>query len=369
MISLKKVNTKRIIGVILVGFILLIVSFRSKSYEIVYTRDAVSVVESYSKKDKLYTFLFQIGEKEFFATFKGKYKHAKKFVDKVVVNEKDNTICILPEGAFSFFPICMKNDEYVSFHLIQDDELVPATWHKDIEDEERTFGNLKIYHLNQHKYYVWNYKGFTVIDEKSVREISLFQEDIYNIPLGIQVDKYILLADYSSKYEFNKFYVIHSKNNKVRELVTERNLPFDSYFLGVNGKKAYFVDKKNKLEYEIYPKRLLINKVTNNNQGKILVNGEWESISMTHLVTDEKKFSSSNQVSYVLDRNTLYSVFGKYKTKLSDKNVKEIVFSDATTVYYLVEDKLYYYNSSEGEVLVLSNFEWNFNYKNMIYIF
>ncbi len=50
-------------------------------------------------------------------------------------------------------------------------------------------------------------------------------------------------------------------------------------------------------------------------------------------------------------------------------SVKEIVYSTEDTVYYLEGDTLYYYNDSDGEVLVISNFEWNFNYKNMIFIF
>ena len=369
MISFKKLKKRRVVGVLFLLFILLCFCLRSKSYEITYTRDGVTIIERYSKKEKLYTFLFQVEEKEFFVTFESKYKHSKKLVKKVNVYEKDDVVCIIPEGSLSFFPLCLENGEYVSYHLIEDYDLVPENWYKEFETQKRTFGNIKIYNLNHHKYFIWNYKGFYVISEKGEKEISLFQEDIYNIPLGVQVDKYLLLADYSSKYEFNKFYVINSKNNKVKEIVLEKEIPFDAYFLGVNGKKAYFVDKKNKMEYEIYPKRLVIHKVTNNNQGRILVDGEWQSTSMTSIVTNEKTFTDSNKLSYVLENNVLYSVVDKYKTKLSTKEVKEIVFYNAATVYYLVGDQLYYYNDSDGEVLVLSNFEWNFNYKNMIFVF
>lgn len=369
MISFKKLKKRRVLGLFLIFFVIFFFLFRSKSYELSYTRDGVSIVESYSKKEKLYTFLFRVENKEFFVTFANAYKHGKEFVDAIEVHQKEDTICILPKGSFAFFPLCIKKNNYVSFHLISDRDLVREEWQHEVSLEERNYGNFKIYNLNQKRYFIWNYKGFTVIDKNGVTEIPLFSEDVYTIPLTIQMDPYIVLGDYSKKYEFQKFYVINSKNNKVKELETEKDFSFDAYFLGVDKKKAYFVDKKNKLEYEINPKRLLINKVTNNNQGKILVDGEWEYPTMTSLVTQEKKFTFKNRVSYELSNQTLYRVEGKYKTQLSNQKVKEVVYSDATTVYYLVEDQLYFYNDQEGEVLVLSNFEWNFNYQNMIFIF
>ena len=38
-------------------------------------------------------------------------------------------------------------------------------------------------------------------------------------------------------------------------------------------------------------------------------------------------------------------------------------------IYYLKDDELYHYNPIEGEELLLSYFEWNFNLENMIFIY
>ncbi len=291
-------------------------------------------------------------------------------MEEVEVKQKEDTICIFPKGKhFSFFPLCMQGEEYVSYHLIEDEEIIPKDMRMEIENKETTYQQLKLYHLNNRTFFVWNYKGFYVIDSKKQQEITLFSNDVYNIPLTTQVDKYLVIADYNSKFILQKFYVINSQNKSVKELSLEKELSFESYFLGTINKKAYLVDKKNKKEYEIYPKRLLIENVTNNNQGKIFVEDAFEPISMTSLVTAEKTFTYALIVDYKIENNTLYAIHAHHQTKLSNKKVKDIVYKEGDTVYYLVEDKLYYYTPSEGEVLVMSNFEWNFNYKNMIYVF
>ena len=329
----------------------------------------VFVQETFDKKLKWYSFRFQVEDKEFFVSFPSSYQYKKKLVRHIEVYKEDDTICIVPEGAFSYSPLCIQKGEPISFYLLTNKEILPESYFKEIKSEEKTFGNIKIYHLNHRKYFLWNYRGFYVIDEKGEQEISLFSNDVYNVPLLFPVDNYLLLADYESSYIFHKFYVLHTKTNKVKELSLEHEMSFDSYFLGTYQKKAYLVDKKNKMKYEISPKRLLVNKMTNNQQGKILVNGEWESTSMIQLVNAEKKFTMNLPITYSIEENTLYQIINGYKIRISYQNVKDIVASDGVLVYYLVGDQLYYYSPLEGEVLVLANFEWNFNYKNMIFVF
>lgn len=365
----KRLKKRRVVGLCLVLVFLFCFLLRSKEYKTEYMVSGVAVQEHYDKKNKWYSFEFKVEDKEFFVSFASSYKHKRKLVKNIQTYQQKDTICIVPEGILSFYPLCIQEDEPISFHLVKDKDILPETYFKEIKSDAKTYQNLKIYHLNHHKYFIWNYKGFYVIDEKGEKEISLFSNDVYNVPLLFSVDKYLLLPDYESSYEFQKFYVINSKNNKVQELNLKKELPFDSYFLGEDHKKAYLVDKKNKIEYEINPKRLETKKVTSLNQGKILVDGEWESVSMVNLMSNEKKFTTSNPSSYLLEENTLYQVINNQKVRLSNQSVKEIVSSDASIVYYLVGDRLYYYSPEAGEVLVLSNFEWNFNYKNMIFVF
>lgn len=367
--KLNKIKKKNVFLFLLLLLILFYGVFHSKSYEVEYTLNDVQIKERFDKKEKLYEFHFQTKEKEFFIRIYHKFIQSKQLVNDVEIKEKENTLCIIPKSSkLDIEPLCMQNEEYISFHLIEDEEIIPPFLKKEISYEEKTYKNMTLYALNNAKYYIWNYEGFDIITNKEQKSISLFKEDIYNIPLAIQVGKNIVIADYDSKYAFQKFYVINTQKDKLREIALEKEISYDTYFLGTSSKRAYLVDKKNKVEYEIYPKRLLIENITNNNQGRILTNGEWEAINMNVLASNEMYFTYEENTTFKIEDNQLYKVQGDYKTRISNYNVKEIVSTKEDTVYYLVDEKLYYYNARDGEVLTIRNFEWNFNYKNMIYI-
>lgn len=370
MVKFKKIKKKRVFFLLLLSVAIFYGIFWSKSYEIEYTLGDVHILEKFNKQEKTYSFHFQTKEKEFFLIHPYKYIHSKKLIKKVEINEKEDTICLIPiADKFNLYPLCIKNEKLISYHLIEDEELIPFSYKKEIIYEEKNYKSIKWYSLNNKKYYIWNYSGFDVISETEQKEIKLFKEDIYNVPLAIKVNNDLLIADYDNKYNFTKFYVIDSQKNKVRELLLDKEISFDSYFLGTIGKKAYLVDKKNKKEYEIYPKRLLIENIAYKNQGKIFHYGIWEPISIQSLISNENQFIYKELIQFKIDNNTLYKIEESYQTKVSKQNVKDIIYIEGDTVYYLVNEKLYYYNDTDGEVLVLSNFEWNFNYKNMIYIF
>lgn len=370
MVKFKKIKKRKLILFVFILIVLFYGIFRSKSYEIEYSLGEVTVLEKFQKEKKSYDFIFKVKEKEFFVSLEQSYIHSKKLIQNVDVKEKGDTLCIVPKGKkLDLYPLCIQNNEYVSFHLIEDDEIIDSSLRKEITYEQKNFKNMSIYSLNNKKYFIWNYEGFTVLSGDSQKEIKLFNEDIYNIPLAIKTGNYLIIADYNAKYVFSKFYVINTKNNKVRELDVDKEISFDSYFLGTTDKKVYLVDKKNKKEYEIDPKRLKFHDITKKNQGRILNNGEWEVIGMNALVNNDVHFQYKFNTTYELLDGILFKVQGDYKTKLSNQSVKEIIYVDESIVYYLIEDKLYYYTDSDGEVLVMRNFEWNFNYKNMIYVF
>lgn len=366
----KRVRKRRIFGLFFILAVFLYGCLHSKNYDVEYNINDVHVKESYLKKKKLYTFLFRVDGQEFVTVFESKYIYNKQLVEEIEVKKKENILCIIPTSKkFSFMPLCTEDGKLISYHLIQDRDVIPDHFYKDIAFSEEEYKNLKLYQLNNKKYFLWNYKGFDIIDSKEKQEISLFSNDVYSIPISLQVSDYILLADYNSKYEFSKFYVIDSKTNKVRELSFEEALSFDTYFLGAHEKKAYLVDKKKQTEYEIYPKRLLFSSIAHNGKGKIVANGEFTSISMLSLSTKEQIFTYDDALTYYLEDDTLYQKVLDYKIKISNKKIKEVVWIDKDTVYYMVEDSLYYYNPYDGEVLVMKNFEWNFNYKHMIFVF
>ncbi len=366
----KKIKKKLFFLLLIFLIFLFFFFFYNSDYEKEYYVNDIKIVEKWNKNAQRYIFSFETKGKDFLVSLKHKYIHKKKLIGQIKIKEKGNGVCIFPESKeIEMFPLCKIDDEAISYHLIMDEELISSNYKSELSYEEKKYNNVMTYALKNNKYYLWNYKGFTVVSNNGTKEIKLFDEDVYNIPLVIKVEHFLLVANYDEKFNFHKFYVIDTKKDKVRELEFEKEISFDSLFLGVFNKKAYLLDKKNKIEYEINPKKMLIQKVSKDNEGKILKNDIFESIGMNALISGEKVFTHKELTKYLLDTNTLYQVQENYKTKITDKIVRDIIFYKENTVYYLVNETLYSYNNKEGEVPILSHFEWNFNYKNMIFIF
>jgi hypothetical protein len=350
--------------------IILYIWFIPKNYLVNYNKNDIEVTESYNKTENTYSFLFNYDNKEYYLKLENQYIRKRKLIDNIEIKKDDNTICIIPSSKkLVLYPLCYQDDSLISYQLITNKDLLDSKYYKEITSINDNYNNISINYLNNKKYYIWNYKGFYVIDGKNNQELKLFNTDTYNINLSTSISNNIIIADYESKYNFNKFYLINTQNNKIKEISTNKDISFDSYILGTYKNKLYIFDKTNKIEYEINSKKLSINNIVSKNKGRILNNNEWEDISVNKLANNEYKFSTNNLYDYEIIDNKLYLVEDNFKTLVSNQNVKDIILIDKDTVYYLIDDKLYYYNHNDGEVLIMEYFEWNFNYKNMIYIF
>lgn len=363
----KQIKIGGIIFILLFFFLFFFLS-SSKNYVINYNLDAIEVTESFDKNNQIYQFLFKKEDKEFIIEQKHKYVHKKKIVQEIEMVEENDTFCIIPKGKLDFYPLCYQNNELISYHLIENKDLIPKQFFKEIKLEKDEYHKIQINYLNNKKYFIWNYKGFDIIGKKN-KTIELFDEDVYHIPLASKNKNTILLANYKEKYNFNKFYIINAKNNKIKEIDSEKRLSFDSMILGSYKNNYYFLDKKNKKEYEINTKKRTIENITKKNKGKILEEGTWKEVSINKLSQGLEKFTDGILFNYQLIENKLYLVVDDYKIRVSNLEVKDIIEIDEDTVYYLVDDQLYAFHPVQGEVLIMSYFEWNFNYKNMIYIF
>lgn len=368
----KKFKSNKIRLFLVLFFIILIlyVIIKPKNYEKIYKIDGVTITESFNKQTKFYTFKIEVDNQQFITKINHKYIHSKKLIKNISVNTKDNTTClILKSDKLNTYPICKQNDEYLSYYLLENKNLIPEEYFQNKISESTTYNNLTIYNLNNHKYLVWNYNSFYIVDNNKVQEINLFNEDVYSIPLASQTKNYFLIPNYEEKYNFNKIYIVDINTAKVRELNLKNSISYESYILGEHNKRIYLVDKKNQKEYEIYPKRLLIDNIINKNSGKFLENGEWKSISLNKLITQENSFTNIKEIDFILEDNKLYEVLDEQKTLVSNDSVKKIITIINNTVYYLKDDKLYSFNEYQGEVLIMQNFEWNFNFDNMIFIY
>lgn len=371
-----KRTRRRVACIVLLSLLLILfyAIFHVRNYEKTYEQNGFQIKESYHKKEKSYTFEITKEEKAWSFVVEHKYQTKKKLINEINLVENDSASCIIPKsGKLTIYPQCLKENELIDFHLVEESlkEQIGLEYFKTEETKKESFEKIDIKSLDDNTYYIWNYKGFYKINKEDKKTISLFEKDIYNIVNVAQVKNYLLIPDYDASYYFNKFYIINMKNGKTNTWDIKDSIYFDGYYLGSHKNSLFYVDKKTKIEWEIVPKKKKMRKVgTEEKDGKILKNGEWEKISLNKLVNNTISFEEAKKYHYEIAEG-LYRIYNvsNVKVKISNKEVKEIITEKDGKVYYIAGDSLYYYSIETGEVEIMSYFEWNFNYKNMIFIY
>lgn len=145
----------------------------------------------------------------------------------------------------------------------------------------------------------------------------------------------------------------------------------DSYFLGDLDKSVYLLDKKSKVEYELVPSHKKMRIVGTVNKTAVFYNNNLEEINIQKLVSKEKKFIKEKVYNYKIVDKKLYLSYINSDNMINidqNENIK-IVDQIDETVFYLIDDKLYSFNSKNLKKLLMQNYEWNFNSDNIFYIY
>ncbi len=370
-----KQKRRRIALAILIFFITFIIYLivHPRDYQKQYERDEYQILEIYDKALKAYTYQIQKEDQTYVFLTNEKYSPQKERIKSIETLEEENTHCIIPTlENQKIYPQCFMNGTQVDYHLVPEkmkehfDEALLTT----VNAQTNTYERIDIKNIDDVTYYVWNYKGFYKINKKETKTIPLFEEDVYDISNVIKANDYIIIPDYHADFYLNKLYLLNTKDDKLTTWEFKDTLYHDGYNLGVHKNAVYYVDKKNNIEWEINPKKKKMTKIgTNKKDGKIWNNGKWENIQMNELVNETHQFSDERKYTYQISQG-LYVTYQNSENKklISTKEIKEIVYTIEDKVYYLAGDTLYAYSEQQGEVPVLSYFEWNFNYHNMIFI-
>lgn len=358
----------KIFQISLVTIFLLFIIFliKAQDYSKEYTIDEVSIKEKYSKDNKSYYFTFTYKNQTLNFLSEEKYKHHRTLIKEIKVIEDDNNFCLIPQSEYlTFIPLCYDDNKEVHYSLVNNNlkkELDPNLFPKTKKDQ--TYNDIEIYN-REFTYLLWNYDGFYYINDKETKKIDILSKELYTINLVGYTNDYLVLADYDSNYTFNRFYTIEFKNGNLKKYELDRSIYFDSYFIGHEKNKIYIVDNKESVMYEFNAKNGKLEKI----KSKILVNNEWKKVKIKTLINNKQEFEYASNFNYTLEDNNLYLNYKDKDNKtLISTNVTSIVRINNKDVFYLKEDKLYHFNITTGEELLLRYFEWNFNYANMIYI-
>ncbi len=365
--SIKKLR-RFIIVVLSLIIIYLVIYLTPRNYEYDYKINGFNIQEKYIKKDKEYLFTIKKNDKIYKTIGVSKYTPDRKLINGIKEFNNEDTNCIIIDSKIiANNKLCTKDNELISSSLTN---IIPGKYINKKQDNYQKYKNIKI-NLDDKTYLIWNYNSFIKINKTEKKQIKIFDNDIYNLEIMAKVDKYLVIADYDQKYNYNKLIRLNLKNNKIDEISLKNDISFESRILGVYKNKIYLLDEKNKKEYEINVKKKKINIVSKNDFGVIYKDNKQVKTKISKIINDNIKFTSNNYYDYVIENENLYLKIKNIseKIKISDLKIKNIVYQNNEEVYYITDDKLYKYDFIYGNQEIFTNFEFNFNYENMVVIY
>lgn len=363
-----KRHLRFIFVVFLIIIIYTIILYTPKNYEIDYIINKVKINEKYDKKEKEYTLNLNYENVDYPLIIFSKYDKNHKLINDIKIVSNDKDICLNIYTKVSSEIICSDSNGLKDYRLI-DDKLYSENYEKIIKPiKESKYENINIYNQDM-TYLIWDYNGYIKISDQN-EKINILSNEKYNNIETYQNDRYLIIPDYDSSYYFKKLYIYDSTKNNLSSVEFNYEISYNLLYLGTFKNKLYFLDLKNKNEYELNLKNNKIKLLNEkDNYGLFLNNNKLEKVKVDNLVKDQKVFSSEINNNYKLEDNTLYNIVNNYKIKISNQKVTSIVRIINNDIYYLVNDTLYRYTKTNGEEKILNYKEWKYNYKNQIFIF
>lgn len=240
-------------------------------YKIKHNDKLFYIKEIYSQKRKEeinnYYFEIKVDNNLFnYQTFKN-YKKENYIIKKIDYFESDNYKCInikTKKNESISDLICLDNNNIQYFYstIKGNDKLLDQ--YASLNKIKKSIDNKKnkidadpviLYTdnlLDKHYVSLLNYKGVYLINKKDkIKNIKLFENDIYNNRINVINNKFFLTADYNNEYKFHEMYLINIKNGKKDKVISNDNISIDSYINGSVDNEVYLFDKSEKKQYRI----------------------------------------------------------------------------------------------------------------------
>ncbi len=328
---------------------------KKRNYKVNYFVNGYSIFESFDIESDHYYLNISKDSENFEVYLPISYSPKRRIVTSIESEKTDTKSCIKLNDNILSYPICKQNGEYVAYYS----EIEIPTEKKD------TYNNIEIYNLLENTYLIWNYKGFYYINNDKISSINLFKTDTYTPYLLTVLNKYLFIINYDEQYSFDSYYLVDSKKATSKKYKISKEISKDSYILGTYKNSVYIIDKKNEQEYEINAKKGKVYKTS----GKVLINNEWQKKDIDDLIKNEQIFKNGQKFYYEITEKKLYLIQENLKTRLTNLDVDYIIDYDDNIVYFVSNGTLYRFKIDEGITRIMQYSEWNFNYKNCIFIF
>ncbi len=373
-IIIKKIKKRRrffaFVFFLLLCFFLCFFVFQKKNYSITYQVHDFQVEERYSKEKNSYDFLISKNDQVYFTVQLNRHFSSKKIIYDIQEFTTETETCIqLSSNKIRFYPLCRKDNEQISVHLISEEMRSKLNYPLTSFGENVSIDayNIHISNYLYHDFYIWNYHGFYHLSNQGSEEISLFQKDIYSPNLITQVDHYLFVPDYDANYYFEKVYLLNMETGNIETWELPEQIYFDSIVLGVYENDLYLVDKHEKKEWKINVISKKIEQVGSESKGGITYQNGFINVTMNRLIYQDSLFEGVLPIKYLID-DGLYYLYDDMKIKFLDDAPSYLVSYNEDWVYYLKGDSLYANSLEYGEILLMKYFEWNFNYSNVLFL-
>lgn len=345
--------------ILMIIFTYFIMVTNSKNYKVDYEVDNFKIEEKYNKKTKLYSFTIKNKDEKFLFVADNNYSNKRKLIKSIDYIDNDTYYCLKPViKGFKFNYICY-DGEYK-------DEYVSGLKTQEKQKKLKTVNNIDVFN-KKFNYYVWN--GYGITDILSNKKYNFLDREQYDNQLSITTDSYILFVDYEQTHTFDRFYIFDVNKKKMIEWNIKFDIDFDSYFMGVIDDYIYLFDRKNVIQYKINIEKKKI-EVTSDNNGALYFDKEWSNKPIKELKYKDYYMADDYLYDYFIKDKKLYlNINNSLDILISKKEIKDIIYKDNDKVFYLVDDTIYCYQYGNGELILLKDFEWNFSYKNKIFIF
>lgn len=378
------------------------------SYQVFVDNTIFKIEETYHKeKDDVYDILIENDEDHYSYFLSNQYNKQKKIIEKIEFYQEEDYRCIYPvlnnqEGTYLqcivdgnlYTDISFPDQifiEKIKSDLLQKGYILE----KDLSnDSSNVIGGSTVYMnhlLPMDTITLWNYKGIEIIksDNYDIRNVLDF--DRYQNNHGFLVGKYYVIPNYlSSKVlEFNSIEIVDIETDRTDTIELNYTLSAETYVNGIIDDKIYFTDPNNLLQIEIHPIKRSARLIGSKELGGQVYRGSWQSINIYDFTKEHiefyeevpKEITSKYSYTQLLEGSSGYYFIQDSKVYRISKNHLDIpilLFEKSglnnikvvgNTVYFVVDDILYYYEDEVGIVSVLKNNELRYNTLNRIDVY
>lgn len=361
---------------------------KEEEYEIVNNNITFKIKETVTDENN-YFFDVSFNNKNF--TFQIFHDFNKTgVINDIKYFKNDKYECLLPmfDNEVLMNMVCLNevNNYYYDLNDPELNRFANSIYNFPKSDKYKKVGNIIIYEdnlISNHYINFTNYKGVYNISKdfnSLLYNISLFEKDVINPKISLLTDKYYVVADYNSQYEFNKIYIVDLEQLETYEVKTKA-ISFDSYIQGNISNNIYLYDKENKIQYELNLEKRKI--IEFSSTVKNYVNNEWVVMTPDE-INNEVKFindidyenDSYVRIDKVGDKTGYYYLYKKnknsydaYRINIQDKkgltylfsttNINDISYVD-NNVYFIDKNTIKVFNDKGIKTLVKYN-ELEFN--------